>query len=1032
MSAQPTPSASLRRRFVPALAGAVSALLAVSVVAGAPAGAAAGPAPESRTLKVLADVHTDAVATFFDDGKLVLDSKADTPSIGTRYDNEDVLFHVDDDSKYPSWPAGAPTFVAPQGSTVWLAPQTQAANQIWPGFSTEAVPRGTLVGDNTTLTLEDVDGPGDVELWQTGSFGSTTRLWSSDEDFKSFTRGNVHLHSNWAFTEPGTYRLTVRADAVLVATSAPVSDTAVYTFVVGEMAEDIDTTTMVTASESSLLAGDPVTFSSTVAPAGVKGSVEFRDGLTVLGHDEVDVEGASELVVPDLAVGTHAVTAVFTPAVENFANSSMSAPVSVAVTDSSGEPFSIRGVAESYEPGATLDARVVGVVLKEGQEIRWKIRYQGTTSTLIPPGRDTVYSQIIDANHDDAELQASLYDTVAKATLSETAWEPINVTHRGGQPVIEQVGTAPDPLFPGDSIDYKLTGRALSEGETVAWGFGTYGGYYAPGLSATNWPATYPTADKSSIHLTSRYNPAITGRYAPPLVATVIKDGVAVSRSEFTYLTTGRRELNVSGSRTLYREGAKVQLDATTYPARADDDFSYTWTFSRKVGETTTTEVWGTEKQATPALTGPVLTKQQHDKGSIKLTLFNKGVHAQVSPTIPINVTDDLSSQILEFSSLAEHYHQGDSANLQLTADPEPLTGDTLQWEWKFPGGDWSPMAGVVDNQWPFTAEQGLDGMEVRAKLTWADTSREPLVSATRVVHIDDHGSAARQKPTVSGGTSYREGQDVALSRELPDNGQTIFTTHLWERKLPGSDEWQAIDGQDSPALSLPAVVAEDRAQYRVSILKPGGAVAYGPSPAATVSVTKAQPPALVTPKITAASVQQTYGRTAKLSVSFTPAATGVVHVTVGSRKVAGKLTGGRVTVTLPAKALAPGTRTVAVAYAGVPGSFAPTSQNVKVVVGKATAKIQVKASKTVKRGRTAKFVVTATAPGVRPTGQVTVRVAGKSRTVRLNSAGKAVVRITIAKKTRLGKKSISVSYRGSTYVAAVKARPHTKITVKR
>lgn len=1022
MSSPPTLVGRRRRRCASVVAGTVSLLLAASFVSAGSAQAAPGAAPEPRTLQRIGAVHTDAISTWFEDGSLVLGSKADTPSTGTRYDNDDIFFHVDNASKFDSWPAGAPSFVAPEGSPVWLAPQTQASGQIWPGFSTESVPTGTLAQDQTTFTLREVEGPGDVELWQTGAFGAPSRLWSSDEDVKSFTRGRVHLHCNWAFTAPGTYRLTVSADATLRTTEQAISDTAVYTFVVGDLPEAVDTTTSVTSSASNLVDGDAATLTSVVTPAGVDGAVEFRDGTNVLGHDPVDAQGQAELTVPDLAVGTHAITAVFRPAITNDAVGSTSSSVDVTVTDASGESFSIRGLTKTYVPGETMAVRVVGVTPKADQEIRWVLRYQGTSSAIVPARKPT-YSQKIDANHDGAEIQATLYDNTSKTTVGETGWSPINVEQIGGRPIVELVGVTPDPLYPGDSVDFAATGRALGEGETLVWGLAAYGGLYAPTFYTRTWEAAYPEADGSKLHLTSRYNPTSTGRLDTPVVATVMKDGLAIARSEFTFVNTGRRELNVSGARSLYRDGGHVQLDATTYPARDGDEFTYTWTFSKRVGTTTATEVWGTENQTTPALSGPALTKAEHDGGSVSLTLFNRGVKAQTSTSFPINVTDDLDDQILELSALADHYHQGDDLRLSLTVDPEPVAGDTVQWQWKWPDADWEVMPGVEDGQWRVPAEQALDGVEVRAVLTWADTTRDPLVSAARTIHVNDHGGAARQKPTVAGDTAYTEGQTVSLTRELPANGATLLTSHRWERKQPGAEAWATIEGAAGTELSFPARAADDGTEYRVSVLAPNGKVAYGPSPAVGLSVTAAPPSGPVATTITASRVTQAYGRSAALSVAVSPTATGTVRVAAGRATVSAQLDQGRATLRLPAKSLTPGSRSVTVTYEGVPGSFAPATRSVSVSVRKAAPKIRVGMSSTrVARGRTAKFVVTATAPGVRPTGRVTVTVAGTTKTVRLNGKGKAVVRVKIGRKASTGRRSVSIRYRGSSYVAKGKA----------
>ena len=82
----------------------------------------------------------------------------------------------------------------------------------------------------------------------------------------------------------------------------------------------------------------------------------------------------------------------------------------------------------------------------------------------------------------------------------------------------------------------------------------------------------------------------------------------------------------------------------------------------------------------------------------------------------------------------------------------------------------------------------------------------------------------------------------------------------------------------------------------------------------------------------------------------------------------------------------------------------------------------------TVKRGWTATFQVTVSASGVQPGGKVTVKVAGKTKTVKLNSKGKATVRIKLSRSTKPGKKTVSVSYGGSTYVAKGKKSTTLKV----
>lgn len=192
--------------------------------------------------------------------------------------------------------------------------------------------------------------------------------------------------------------------------------------------------------------------------------------------------------------------------------------------------------------------------------------------------------------------------------------------------------------------------------------------------------------------------------------------------------------------------------------------------------------------------------------------------------------------------------------------------------------------------------------------------------------------------------------------------------------------------------------------------------------------------PAPVTPvdtSIVVPAIEQVYGKTAKVTVSVSPAATGTVTLEAGSRTVTAALSGGRATLTIPAKALEPGKRTVVVSYAGVPGSFNPSRATATVTVAKATATVKAKPSKSkVKRGKTATFSVVVTASGVTPTGKVTVKVAGKSRTVKLSKTGKATVRIVLPKSAKTGKKTVTVSYGGDARVASAKAT--SKLTIVR
>lgn len=832
----PLPVARPRRRTAAALAvGVVAALVAPA----AAAHATDGPAPEPVEYRVLQKVHTDAVSTFLDEGTFALGTKADlTEGNGTRLVPAETIFHVDDASRQ-TVPAGY-EFVAPAGDTVWIAPESNPSGgdgytQLWPGFSTESVPAGGVDGNATTFRLTDVEAPegGDVEVWR-GSGAGLTRMWSSDEGVDEFAAGRTHLHANWAFTRPGTYRLTVEGAAAIG--GAPVSDSAVYTFVVGELPEQVETTTTLTASAPELVQGSPVTLSAQVTPADVDGYVEFRDGGTALGHAEVSDDGRAELEVSDLGVGTRSLTAVFVPAVANHAAGSTSDSVEVTVVDGSGVEFGIVGVADSYQVGDTLTATVVGATLEGSQVFRWRLRTQGFDTVLVPQSTTaTSWTRELDALADDSEISVTIYDPDTRTTVAESPWTTVVVENQGATPVIEVTEGHQDPLLPGDIIEYTMSGRELAEGESIAWGIVHYGGYFGAALYAGEWVATYP--DEYTVRLRSVSNPEETETFPGPLVASIVKDDVAVARSEFHTMTVGHRELNVTGHRNLYRQGGAATMDATLYPERPGDDFTYTWTYTDQAEEST--QVWGSEQQDTAALAGPPLTVADHDGGKIRLQVYNHGEPAQRSFDFPINVTDDLTSQILEFGTLSDHYHQGNAISLGLTVDPAPLAGDDLQWQWRWPGQDeWVEMTGVEDNLYEVVAEQAIDGLEIRAVLTYADPDTPAVVSDTRTIHVDDHGSPARQVVTVSGETTYAEGETVTLTAAVDPT--TVLTDYRWERKAAGQEEFTVVEGETAAELTVEAALAGDGAQYRAAPVTPAGTLGYGPSEPVEVTVTEA------------------------------------------------------------------------------------------------------------------------------------------------------------------------------------------------
>ncbi|MGC3955511.1 MAG: choice-of-anchor M domain-containing protein [Propionicimonas sp.] len=299
-----------------------------------PAGQSSQPAPASRAKRVLQNVHTDAVAAYLDDGRLVAQTKADidangdgTVELGTRLTTREVLFHVSDAAKVGIPDVPGFEFLGAPGETIWLAPMVQDPAIIWPGFSTED-PNLRGKASSLDFRLLGVDGPGRVEIFLAGN----NRVFSSTTDLPAWRSGvPQHSHMNWAFSRAGTYTLTFQLSGQVDGRQQTAQND--YTFVVGDLAAHTRPTSVaVEADKPSLEQGEPVRFAARVTPADAAGAVQFRDtssGL-LLGHTPV-TDGVAEFVATALNPGERRIVAEFVPTWSTDLKASVSSPTQVTV-----------------------------------------------------------------------------------------------------------------------------------------------------------------------------------------------------------------------------------------------------------------------------------------------------------------------------------------------------------------------------------------------------------------------------------------------------------------------------------------------------------------------------------------------------------------------------------------------------------------------------------------------------------------------------------------------------------------------------
>ncbi len=104
--------------------------------------------------------------------------------------------------------------LGPVGSATYVLPETQNSDIVWPGLSTEGIDYATLPdGADLTLHLAEAPEGARVAFFQGGAFGSAAKVHfdSTKADGVVHTTEATHMHGNWVFSAPGTYRIEVGA-----------------------------------------------------------------------------------------------------------------------------------------------------------------------------------------------------------------------------------------------------------------------------------------------------------------------------------------------------------------------------------------------------------------------------------------------------------------------------------------------------------------------------------------------------------------------------------------------------------------------------------------------------------------------------------------------------------------------------------------------------------------------------------------------------------------------------------------------------
>ncbi|MFT4232117.1 MAG: HtaA domain-containing protein [Leucobacter sp.] len=277
--------------------------------------------------------------------------------------------------------------------------------------------------------------------------------------------------------------------------------------------EAVETTVGLTASAAKLVRGKPLTLTAEVDPASAAGQVRFMDGEGTALGDPVTVDaGKAVLQVSDLAVGTHSLTAVFSPADSESYRSSMSrTAVTVEVTDAT----------KLAVASATLDWAVKDSFLKyvQGPIAHGKVerlgkttgsfRWTGGTGTAVNDGskadvqfgsgdgvRFTGHAGALDLRFTNLRVEiASASGGTLYADVRSREFEGMDSV---SQKFFEQQGVPLASLKLSSPVgaDNTLTWRA-APAVLTAKGAEAFGGFYEAGTELA--PITFSLTGDSSV-----------------------------------------------------------------------------------------------------------------------------------------------------------------------------------------------------------------------------------------------------------------------------------------------------------------------------------------------------------------------------------------------------------------------------------------------------------------------------------------------------------------------------------------------------
>ena len=155
----------------------------------------------------ITDGHFD-LGPAIENGQLVARIKDDRSVPAVWKDPASMTFALGEKARIKA--PEALSYAAAPGQDVWMIPATQIRGVPWLGMNSQREEIVTETSGQVRFSLLDVQGPGNVAVFESGSLGAGIGTHVFDGAGTSYTLpANTHAHQNWVFTEPGSYELTI-------------------------------------------------------------------------------------------------------------------------------------------------------------------------------------------------------------------------------------------------------------------------------------------------------------------------------------------------------------------------------------------------------------------------------------------------------------------------------------------------------------------------------------------------------------------------------------------------------------------------------------------------------------------------------------------------------------------------------------------------------------------------------------------------------------------------------------------------------